>query len=324
MTLAPKSERTHAPITLSASSEEAQRVFRDKLSTSTRNKLSAALGVSVQSLEALCVGFTDERRPAFTLPMRNADGEIVGFRQRFLSDMHAKRCIAGGHLGLFIPQGVTPGNCELICEGESDTAAALTHGLTAIGVPGAGEGADEAGRFFAKSAVSCPCIVADSDDVGLAGAEKLKDALLMHGVPCKLLSPPGAVKDLREWFADGVSGPELRATIAHADTCRPKKWPYGFYMLPHAAVRRGIVKQIGCGPMVLALAIASFTGKDRTGFAEREVLAELCGVSVSQIDRWKRTLANAGILSWERGHKGKANVYRLDFGPLLKFQGRLK
>ena len=139
-----------------------------------------------------------------------------------------------------------------------------------------------------------------------------------------MLSPPGAVKDLREWFEDGVRGPELRAAIANAETYRPEKWPYGFCMLPNAAARRGIVKQIGCGPVALAFAIASFTGKDGTGFAEREVLAELCGVSVSQIDRRKRTLANAGMLSWERGHKGKANVYRLNFGPLLKFQGRQK
>jgi hypothetical protein len=262
------------------------------------------------------MGFDDSARPAFTFPMRNGDGLIVGFRTRPLDDMHAKLCIAGGHLGLFIPKGITPGNCEIIAEGESDTLAALTTGLKAIGVPGAGEAVAEAVRYFALSAVSCPCIIADNDEAGIAGAEKLQAGLLAGGIPCRLLPAPEDAKDLREYFKAHGTAEDLRAAIAKTPVSYPVKWPWGFYRLPHAAIRRGLVKQIGRGPVILAVTIASFFGKEGTGFPDRDTLADLCDASRAQIDRWKRTLAAAGVLTWEKGHKGKANVYRLNFGPL--------
>jgi hypothetical protein len=292
-----------------------QQRFSKNLGAASKNKLAEKWGVTTASLDALGIGFTTEKGGAFTFPMRDADRRIVGFRLRYYDDTSAKGCIDGGHLGLLIPDGVTPGNCEADCEGESDLAAALSVGIKAIGVPGAGNATDEAARFFAKSAVSCPCIIGDNDGAGEDGIEKLRAALLASGIPCRRLKPPDGIHDFRDWCATGVPADELRRIVAKAEVFYPEKWPHGFRQLPNAAARRGLVGEIGPGPFALAGLIASFCGADGTGFPDREKLAELCKVSISTIDRWNGVLADAGVLVWEKGHKGKANVYRVNFGP---------
>ena len=300
--------------------------------------LARKWGVSAESLKALGVGFDGT---AFTFPMLDGEGRIVGLRRRFRTG--DKAAVDGSTNGLFIPEasslktfrslpcvqggarasalsahrcaeGVAPGNVQLICEGESDTAAALTLGFTAVGRPGATACNAEVVRLLGGCPVAFPCIVADNSDQERAGAERLSDDLVAAGIPCRVVWPPEGIKDLRKWVRQGLTADELRKHIGQAEPRWPdvKSWPPGFASIPNALLRRGIVARIGEGPWALACLLASF-GKH--GIPPREKLAALLGVSPATVDRWKGVLKRAGMAWWRRGRTGRANEYTVTFGP---------
>jgi len=300
--------------------------------------LSRKWGVSVESLKALGVGFDGA---AFTFPMKDGEGRIVGLRRRFRTG--EKATADGSKNGLFIPEasslktfrsllcvqgrarvrgsiahgraeGVTPGAVQVICEGESDTAAALTLGFAAVGRPGWGACNGEVVKFVGACPVACPCIVADNDENGRAGAESLSEDLAAAGIPCRVLRPPEGVADLRAWVGQGLTADDLRKHIGRAAPRWPdvKSWPPGFAAIPNALLRRGIVAQIGAGPWALACLLKSFGERS---FPPREILAELLGVSPATVDRWKAVLLGAGMLRWRRGRTGRANEYTVTLGP---------
>jgi hypothetical protein len=68
--------------------------------------LALSLGVSVESLGRLAVGWLPSRR-AWSFPMRDAAGTVVGIRLRFPSGR--KLSAKGGREGLFIPSGIGRG-----------------------------------------------------------------------------------------------------------------------------------------------------------------------------------------------------------------------
>ena len=92
--------------------------------------LSTTLGVSTGSLRRLRVGW-DGR--AYSFPMSNACRETIGIRRRFPSG--GKAAVKGSQTGLFIPLDLTTVGPLLIVEGESDLAASLDLGFSAIGRP---------------------------------------------------------------------------------------------------------------------------------------------------------------------------------------------
>lgn len=277
------------------------------------------LGVCRESLQRLGLGFD---RYAYTFPMRDADGQICGFRKRPYKDVGQKHSAEGSALGLFIPEGVRPGNVEMICEGESDTPAALTLETQAIGIPGACNCLAEAVAFVGRSPVACPCIMGDADPngTGTRGAEKLASALHDAGIPCRVLFPPEGCKDLREWLLTGLTPDGLRQAVKTQPIRYPGvlQYPPGFTMLPNALLRQGVVKKIGGGPFALACLIQSFYRPGIAPFPEREQLADLLKVSECTVDRYKAILEQAGILTWKRGHTGRANEYRVNLGPVRK------
>jgi len=312
--------------------------YKQAVSEKSVARLAQTWGVSVESLKALSVGFDGA---AFTFPMKDGEGRIVGLRRRFRTG--DKAALDGSKNGLFIPEGsslktfrslpslqgraavrgssahgcadgVAPGNVQVICEGESDTAAALTLGFVGVGVPGAGACNAEVVRFLEGCPVACPCIVADNDDAGRAGAERLSEDLLAAGVPCRVVWPPEGIKDFREWVRQGLTADELREHIGRATPRWPdvKSWPPGFAAIPNALLRRGIVARIGPGPWALACLLSSF---GEHGFPLREVLAKLLRVSPATVDRWKGVLKGAGMLAWRPGRKGRANEYTVSLGP---------
>jgi len=108
-----------------------------------------------------------------------------------------------------VPGRISTGKPDrvLICEGESDTWTALSHGFAAVGSPGARsfkaawvEGfrgiEDAAGR-------SRVFLVMDADKAGGEGSRIIADLFLKAGlpVPLKLILPPGM--DLTEYMKDG-------------------------------------------------------------------------------------------------------------------------
>lgn len=290
--------------------------YQANIRRATLKRLARDFGVSADSLARLGVGF-DTGVDAFTFPMRNAIGEIVGLRYRPRKDPHSKYAATGSRLGLFVPEGVTAGAVEVVAEGETDCAAALTVGLGAIGLPGAGQCLGELAALMGQSPVACPCIVGDQNDAGRASAERTAEALLAAGIPCRVLIPPDPHADLRAWATGGkLTEAHLRKAIA----AEPIRWPGarlrvpGFSQVPNAFTRRGLAL-LGPGPLALAVLLASFNAGDGDIHPSREELARVIGVTVSTIDRWKRKLRDAGVLRWHRGREGRCDAYSVDFGP---------
>lgn len=113
---------------------EAKRMFEHKLAEKTRLDLAASLGVSVDSLTRLGVGFGADKREFSSWPERGTDGRVCGIVTRYESG--AKKMLTGSHHGLYFAVNWRESTDLVLCpEGGSDTAALLTMGLFAIGRP---------------------------------------------------------------------------------------------------------------------------------------------------------------------------------------------
>ena len=314
-------------------------------------RLADAWGVSTESLRRLGIGFD---AGAYTFPMRNARGEIVGIRKRDYENPAQKYAVKTSTNGLFVPAaktpslessrclqasswasdcassdnapargqevflGLQPGGIEIITEGESDLAAALTWGFSSIGRPNARGATAEVVAFLKDCLTVCPCIQADNDEIetGKAGAEILAGALVAAGVPCRVLTPPGEFKDLRAWLRGGLTAEALRKAIDRQPIRWPDCDPPGFVQVPNRLLRCVAFAGISPGAFKLACTIQAFYSPGRKPFPPREELAKLLGVHPGTVDHWKQELKRAGILKWTRGRTGRANEYRVNFGPV--------
>ena len=160
--------------------------------------LAFDLGVSEASLKALGTVYVDRSR-AFAFPMVDDAGVITGIRLR--GEDGSKWAVKGSHHGLFMPLpeiGTMPTGTVMICEGPSDTAAALTLGIFAIGRP-ACLGCEQ---MVAKTLEALGChdaiLCVDNDGPGVRGAEKLADALR-----CRTTRFVPPAKDLRQFLRCG-------------------------------------------------------------------------------------------------------------------------
>lgn len=154
--------------------------------------LAGSLSVSSESLNRLSVGFD---REAYTFPMMDENLRIIGIRRRF--DDGRKLALAGSSNGLFIPYGLDEDKTLVICEGPTDTAAALDLGFEGIGRPNCDSKIEMTVRFArGRNKV---VIVCDNDTPGRDGAKKLAEELVKCCPEVKIISPPPGIKDLREW-----------------------------------------------------------------------------------------------------------------------------
>lgn len=155
------------------------------------------LGVSLFSLNALGC-----RRLAGCLafPMFNDSGTVIGVRTRL--DTGEKRAIRGSRSGLFMDyERLQAGNDVLyICEGPTDTAAAITLGLVAIGRPSCQGAHDLVAAVLHRFRIARVVVVADGDSPGQNGAGGLQDALPKR-CASSLWIPP--CKDLRTFVQKG-------------------------------------------------------------------------------------------------------------------------
>ncbi|HUS48417.1 MAG TPA: helix-turn-helix domain-containing protein [Phycisphaerae bacterium] len=285
---------------------------RSSLRPASASKLAKRFGVSEQSLERLGVGFD---RFAYSFPMEDGDGQITGYRQRPAKDPGTKLTKAGGKLGIFVPKGVTPATVAVVCESETDLAAALTLGFDGIATPGATAKLDLAADFIARALAPCPCIVFDNDSAGETGADALLGLLAACGVPCRILHPSEPFADLREWYLGGLDAATLTKAIEALPIQYPEKARSGFDMIPNALVDRGLIRRAGPTATAVLLAIGSFADRNGGCKVTRERLAHVAGVDRATIDREKNTLRDLGLLTWRKGGKGTPNVYHLHLGP---------
>lgn len=176
-----------------------------KVSSLRLRELAEDLGVSENCLVRLSIGWVS---CAYLFPMMDATRRIVGYRQRCIEGY--KSSITGGKSGLFIPDGIGDKGILLVCEGESDTAAALDLGFDAIGRPNCNSCIDETVQFATGRDI---VIVCDNDMAGIVGAERLakKASLKCHSV--KIVKPPSGINDLRDWLRAGLTHDQLLRII---------------------------------------------------------------------------------------------------------------
>jgi hypothetical protein len=157
--------------------------------------LADGLGVSLPSLEALGAAYATPYA-AWAFPMRDGYSEPVGIRLRATDGR--KWAVKGSKAGLFIPMTGNVASCLYVTEGPTDTAAALTLGLYAVGRPSCNSGGPEIKTFAKAHSVREIVVVADNDKPGLDGASKVAKEI---GLPARIWIPP--CKDIREFLNSG-------------------------------------------------------------------------------------------------------------------------
>jgi 5S rRNA maturation endonuclease (ribonuclease M5) len=186
----------------------ARRIMEDLWERTTADqlsKLSVQLGLPASSLLPLAPAWSPASGPdgAWAFPMVDAYGAMVGIRLR--DDQGNKWAVKGSRQGLFIPYS-QPEELLVICEGPTDTAAALSMGLYSIGRPSCMGCEDMLRTIIRRSDIRRVVILADNDEPGQTGARRLAQSVK---VPCLITFPP--TKDLREFVLQGGNAVVLEA-----------------------------------------------------------------------------------------------------------------
>lgn len=159
-----------------------------------RDGFAMTLGVDPENLRSLGFVWTGK---TWAIPMHDANQKIIGMRLR---DMNGNQwAVRGSKAGLFLPRGLDVLDDTLfICEGATDTAAALTLGLRAVGRPSCIGQEDLINAYVTRNKIRQVVIIADQDGPGLNGARKLQHALTTRS--CIVVLP---TKDIRDFVVAG-------------------------------------------------------------------------------------------------------------------------
>lgn len=170
-----------------------------------------SLGISVATCDRLGIGIMDDLTR--TIPMRNEKLDIIGIRTRHPDG--SKRAIGGSKQGLFIPLKLAGKGPLLICEGPTDTGAALDLGFDALGRPSC-RGCEEMTRLYVSK--RDVVIIADNDGPGQEGAHRLAIKLFYTAKTVRIVRPFKG-KDMRDWTASGLTASVLGMIIRSASVC---------------------------------------------------------------------------------------------------------
>lgn len=182
----------------------------------TWDRLASALGLSAFALQCLETTWATEYH-AWAWPMFDAYRNAVGIRLR--DDNGRKWAVKGSRQGLFLP-AIEPQETAYVCEGPTDTAAALSMGLFAVGRPSCLGCENEIVRLFRRLDVRKVVIISDNDEPGWNGARKLAAMLPM---PSLILLPPA--KDIREFYQQGGTREDLQALADNMVWNVPRRTP---------------------------------------------------------------------------------------------------
>ena len=176
-----------------------------------RAELQEVLGVGELWTILFDVGWSPGHK-AWTFPMRNSLGVVVGIRLRTRDG--AKFAVKGSQDGLFAPEIIDlQGDGEiLVAEGPSDTMTLWENMFIAIGRPSCRGGMDHVCKFVGHKPV---VIVSDADSPGRAGAQILADRLVKQCASVKIIEPLIG-KDVRDWFAGGATKETVKCVISTA------------------------------------------------------------------------------------------------------------
>jgi hypothetical protein len=168
-----------------------------------------SLGVDADALDRLAPGY-DACNRAVGFPMRDADGDVTGIRLR--AHDGRKWSVSGSVDGMFYDPALALGEGRelVVAEGVSDTAAAYTLGLAAVGRSSCRTGAALLGALCGRLRPRLVTIVCDRDGwtrhgagMARAGVDGAVDLGRSLGRPYRVVVPP--VKDLRCWLVDGLT-----------------------------------------------------------------------------------------------------------------------
>ena len=173
--------------------------------------LANELGVGMDSLKRLRVGWNDQRR-AFSFPMRDVDGKPCGIRYRSYSG--AKFSETHSREGLFFqPTDLLP-DYLVIVEGASDAAATMDLGfLSVIGRANCRGNVEQIENLCRRLKPRSVVIIPDADFVGLQGANQLRLRIERQLISVKALVLPSGIMDVRacvqetknaDWLADQI------------------------------------------------------------------------------------------------------------------------
>jgi hypothetical protein len=126
--------------------------------------------------------------------MSDGYGNIVGIRLR---NDRGKFAVRGSRQGIFTAT-VPPQKTLFVCEGPTDTAAAVELGLFAVGRPNCCCGGAEIRIYARRQGVARVVVISDNDKPGLDGARKVGGEVRL---PFAIYVPPA--KDLREFVRLG-------------------------------------------------------------------------------------------------------------------------
>lgn len=161
-----------------------------------------SLGVTTESLRSIGTAWADR---AWGFQMKDENEKVIGIRLR--SETGQKWAVKGSRSGLFIPTG-NADQTMMIMEGPTDTAAALSLGVFAIGRPSC-QGCEEMTNAFVwNKRIKRVIICADNDGPGMRGAVKLQSTLTVSNC---LFVPPA--KDLRAFIGLGGDADTLQSML---------------------------------------------------------------------------------------------------------------
>lgn len=169
-------------------------------------ELAATLGVELSAVKAMDAMWNG-RALAWAFPMRSAEGHITGIRYRNRDGR--KWSALGSRDGLFMAPDFPPTETLYVCEGPTDTLAALSMGLWAVGRSSCMSGIRHIQAYIRKHRAKAVKIIADNDFPGLNGAWILCRHL--HA-GAQIVLPPYGHKDLRQarraasrlWYNTGI------------------------------------------------------------------------------------------------------------------------
>jgi hypothetical protein len=194
------------PPRVAAPTINATKLHRDWQGATPLDSITAfatGLGLSAPSLTALDAAYA-QPHTAWAFPMRDGHGNIVGIRLR---NEHGKFAVRGSKQGIFIAK-VPPQPTLFVCEGPTDTAAAVELGLFAVGRPNCCCGGTDIKIFARRQQCRRVVMISDNDKPGLDGARKVGAEIKL---PFAVVVPPA--KDLREFVCLGGTKNMIENTL---------------------------------------------------------------------------------------------------------------
>ena len=181
---------------------------------------AGGLGLTADSLLRLGIGWVAEYG-VWSFPMCDGAGNICGIQLR--PENGNRWTMRGTKNGMFIPTRPNLPDARLmICEGVSDTAAALDLGFdNVIGRVNCTGGVELVTEFVRRTKPAKIVIMADRDRAGIVGANALATPLLVYA-PIHVVAPPEQAKDLREWTRQGATQADVGRLIDAAAVLRLK------------------------------------------------------------------------------------------------------